>query len=283
MLKKLHQEALKLLKEKRVDVIIGYELTPDGKSTTPCFIEKEEDVPRLIWNEHCFYNLSNYLPEIKGKVGIVAKGCDVKSIVGLLQERQIKREDVIIIGMECKGQRDEEDGEIFDKCKSCQVQIPKLYDILIEAPKSESQIRQQETNPYAIVEEMETKTLEERWEYWQKQFERCIKCYACRQICPLCYCQECITDRNIPQWILPSPSFKGNAVWNIVRAFHLAGRCIDCGECERACPMNIPLRKINKKLEKEIKELFGYEAGLDPESKPPLADFKPEDPEEFIK
>jgi Na+-translocating ferredoxin:NAD+ oxidoreductase RnfC subunit len=67
-----------------------------------------------------------------------------------------------------------------------------------------------------------------------------------------------------------------------MRAFHLAGRCIGCGECERVCPMGLPLMKLNKKIEKEIKELFDYKPGIDTEQKPLLAMFKPDDPEEFI-
>ena len=283
MTEKLRSEVSKLFKDDKVDVVIGYEKTWNGTATAPCFVRNEEEISKLIWNDHCIYNLANYLTELKGKIGIVAKGCDVKSFVGLLQEKQISRESIVIIGMECEGQKNEADQDIFDKCKSCEVQIPKLYDILIKAANSKAPEAETEANPYAAVEELEKRSLQERWGYWEKQFEKCIKCYACREVCPMCYCPECITERNMPQWILPSSSPKGNITWNIVRAFHLAGRCADCGECERVCPMGIPLRELNKKMEKEMKALFGYEAGLDPESKTPLTDYKIEDPEECIR
>lgn len=297
MLKQLHDEARKLLKDKKVNLIIGYEVSTDGISTTPCFIETEDEVERLVWNERCFYNLSRYLTELRDKrVAIVAKGCDVKSILGLVQEKQVKREDVVIMGMECEKQFKVEathpagtpklkdnQGEPLEKCKSCQVHTPKLYDVLIKNPQPSTRDQGAPTAVYAQVEELEGKSVEERWKYWQAEFKKCIKCYACRQICPLCFCPECIADQNLPQWIVPSPSLPGNITWHIVRAYHLAGRCIDCGECERACPMKIPLRRINKKLEKEIRELFGYQAGQDSEVKLPLADFKLEDPQDFIK
>lgn len=302
MIRELQAKARELLREKKVDLIIGYEKTANGNQSTPCFIEEEKEVEKLSWNEDCVYNLSRYLVEIRREeagrspsksgqevvsrtVGIVAKGCDVKSIIGLIQEKQIKREEVVIIGVECEGVRSEHGEEmISQKCRDCQVHVPPEYDILIKnREKAEEKRKRKEKDLLLEVEEIEAKSVEERWQYWQTEFSRCIRCYACRQICPLCFCKECITDKTLPQWISPSPSSSANTVWNLVRAFHLAGRCIGCGECERACPVNIPLAKLNKKLEKEIKEMFGYEAGLDPNTKPPLADFRQDDPQEFIR
>lgn len=302
MIGELQAKARELFKEKKVDLIIGYEKTANGNQVTPCFIEKEKEVERLFWNEDCVYNLSRYLVEIRREegeklpsqsgegsvpkiIGIVAKGCDIKSIIGLIQEKQVRREEVVIIGVECEGVRSQDgDQMISQKCRDCQVHIPAEYDIFIKnREKMEDKGREKEKDLLLEIEKIEAKSVEERWQYWQAEFSRCIRCYACRQICPLCFCKECITDKTLPQWISPSPSSSANTVWNLVRAFHLAGRCIGCGECERACPVNIPLAKLNKKLEKEIKQMFGYQAGLDPNSKPPLADFRQDDPQEFIR
>ncbi len=87
-------------------------------------------------------------------------------------------------------------------------------------------------------------------------------------------------DHLSPQWVRRSVNISENTAWNIMRAFHLAGRCVGCGACERACPMDIPLMELNKKLEKDVKEMFDYESGT--EEKPLLAIFNPEDPEEFV-
>jgi formate hydrogenlyase subunit 6/NADH:ubiquinone oxidoreductase subunit I len=283
MVEQLRAKAKELLKNGKVEVIIGYQRSNNSIFTTPCFIEAEDDASHLVWDEHCVYNLSLYLKEIKKRVGIVAKGCDVKSIIALVQENQIDRDQAKIIGVECQGQVDEK-GQSLEKCQTCQVHIPRIYDVLIRSKTSLSKYEPAESaNEYGGVKELEAKSTPERWRFWQQQFEKCIRCYACRQICPLCYCSECITEKTMPQWILPSPSLSGNTTWNVVRAFHLAGRCIDCGECERACPVNIPLRKLNKKLEKEIKAMFDYVPGLDPKKKPPLIDFRMDDPEEFVR
>ncbi len=122
----------------------------------------------------------------------------------------------------------------------------------------------------------------ERASYWEKEFSRCLRCYSCRNVCPLCYCKDCILDRLNPTWINRAVNFSENTAFHIARAFHLAGRCAECGECERVCPANIPLGKLNRKLAKEVREKYEYEAGTDPEGKPFNASYRPDDPEEFI-
>jgi L-lactate utilization protein LutB len=134
----------------------------------------------------------------------------------------------------------------------------------------------------AAVEEIEALATAERRALWDRYFERCLRCYACRNVCPLCYCRECVFDQHDPRWVSPAAAVASNRSFHLIRAYHLAGRCVDCGECERACPVGIPLRLINRKTARVVEESFHFQAGIDPEARSPLVAFAAEDPQEFI-
>lgn len=295
MIEKIKNKAKELLKNKQIELCIGYRRASGGILAMPAFIDKEEDAGLLIWDEYCVYNLANYLKEFPDKkIGVVAKGCDIKAINVLLQESQIKRENLYIIAVECPGVIDEkrlsstgtEAQKICfaQKCIGCKVFTPELYDILITDEKGTKK-GPPETgkDEYESVRKLEAKSIEERLKLWREEFSRCIRCYACRQVCPMCYCTKCVADQDMPVWFSKATSLEANFTWNITRAMHLAARCIDCGECERACPVGIPLRDINKKIEKDIKEMFKYEAGLNAQQKSLLSCFDKNDPGDFIK
>jgi formate dehydrogenase subunit beta len=263
-------------------------------------------------------------------VGIVVKGCDSRAIVVLLQEKFINRNDVHILGVSCenggviderklakklKGKKPKrvELGEqgrfvvqtaegkveipaeeiLAERCLECKASFPVIYDV-VSGEKTKRPLER----PYGSIEKMEALSAQERWEFWKTELKKCIRCYACRSVCPMCYCDECVVDSiNLAvaadttadekaqkiKWVQRSPESSENFVYHLVRAIHLGGRCIDCGECERACPLDIPLRFLNKKLEKEAKELFGYEAGFDASQPSLISCFKEEDPEDFIR
>jgi len=293
MIGELKTKVRELLQSKQVELIIGYQRAPDGISAKPCFIDKEQDSDLLIWDAYCVYNLSNYLKDYVGrKVGVIAKACDAKSIVVLLAENQLKREDLFIIGIECQGAVDEKRLGFSDaqaqeiafaqKCKGCLPASIQICDYFIKE-KKEKRKPPDDYDGYESIRKMEVKAISERLKFWQEEFKRCIRCYACRQACPMCYCPKCVADQTQPFWFSKNNGLKGNFSWNVTRAMHLAGRCIDCGECERACPVGIPLRDINKKIEKDILELFKYEAGANVEQKPLFACFDKSDPEDWIK
>ena len=122
----------------------------------------------------------------------------------------------------------------------------------------------------------------ERHRFWREQFDKCLRCYACRGACPLCICDRCIAEKNQPQWIETSPHPRGNFAWNMIRAYHLAGRCIECEACETACPANIPLMLLNRTLSRKVKDAFDYEPGKDAEAQPPLRTFRLDDDNSFI-
>jgi ferredoxin len=133
------------------------------------------------------------------------------------------------------------------------------------------------------IKEIDKMTPGERWGFWMEHFDRCVKCYACRQVCSLCYCERCITEKNMPQWLETSAHSRGNLAWNLTRAQHLVGRCTFCGECERACPVNIPLNLVNQKMIRVVDDAFEFKSGYDENAHPPMIVFDPEDEENFIK
>ncbi|MCK4738759.1 MAG: 4Fe-4S dicluster domain-containing protein [Deltaproteobacteria bacterium] len=293
----LREKAKELLSSGEVGVVIGYGWNRKKTRTTPVFITTPEETDKLIFNELCVNNLSVYLTrkyrDIKklGRPAIVAKGCDIKNIAVLISEGQLKREDLHIIGMTCEGVVYKQElwqgslkPEIMPvKCHNCDVRNPHITDTVI-GEKSDFVPPEEPTGMvFDKIKAIDAMEPSEKWAFWMEQFKRCVKCYACRQFCSLCYCEKCIAEKNTPQWIETSAHERGNLSWNLIRAQHLAGRCTFCGECERACPVNIPLNLINQKLVLTVKDSFGYRSGYDPEEHPPMIVFDPEDKEDFIK
>ncbi len=309
----IREVAKKLLSEKKVDLIIGYEQGTLPLLATPCFVDKLEDVQKLVWNVSCDANLSKYLVGRAGKIGVVAKGCDARAIAVCAVEKQISRENVVIIGVPCLGLIDRKkveakldgkealeatvEGEqikvkgegfefvlpkrgfICDSCLTCRHRNPPIYDVLVGEKVPETT----DVDEFTRVSDLESKSAEERWIHFKEELSKCVRCYACRNVCPLCYCKTCFVDQTMPAWFGKTNDLTDTMIYHIVRAFHVAGRCVDCGACSRACPMDIDLRELVKKTEKIMKERYNYEAGLSLEEIPPLGEFKTDDSQEFIK
>lgn len=283
MTDRLRSLARELLSRGDVGVVIGYAVGRVGKAI-PTFITSPDEADMLILNEHCVHNLSVYLTNPLatkfGRIGIVTKGCDARAINVLVQENKVLREQVCIIGVDCGGVVF--NGDVAFKCYSCEVRRPKLYDHLIEPPSPIEQDIMPDPRD-ELISFLESLAPNERWDFWMRQFSNCIRCYACRAACPMCYCEPCITDKNRPQWVPTTINGRGNLTWNLVRAMHLAGRCIGCDECYRSCPAGIRLDLLNRKLYNMIRQRFGYEAGFDAQVHPPLTTFREDDLAEFIR
>ena len=309
---KIREIAGRLLQSGAVEMVIGFRAGTVPMMNEPHFAKTPAEAQRLVWDSHCGINLANYLTDRKEKIGVVAKGCDSRNIVTHIIENKIKREQLVIIGVPCKGMVDKRKiamkcpGEIteaietetgltakgngfsqdFEKkdvlqhnCSLCIHRNPVIHDEVVGAPVAE----QQGVDRYADVRSLEAMTPEQRWKYFDDLLAPCIRCYACRNACPLCYCPTCFVDEARPQWVGKSQDPSDVRTFHFLRAYHCAGRCTDCGACERACPVGINMRTFTKKLEKDCLDLFGWEAGLNPEVRPPLDVYRPQDPNDFIK
>ena len=294
-----------------LDLVIGWGRGFDPLHHTPIFIKKPEDIDKLVWDELCVHNLATYLTRYGAgkRVGVVVKGCDSRSVVELTQEKLIARENVVVFGLPCQGVASLskirthleaqglnlgmtrsfalEGGEVkltvqgrdvslpfagvmAGKCLRCEHHDAIGADEFVGEP-----LGRIDPDTFEDLARFEAMTLDERMNFWREQMERCIRCYACRNACPLCVCRDhCIAQSRDPAWVSQRDGLDEKFFFQMIHATHLAGRCTGCGECQRACPVGIPVLLFKRQLNKDIKELFDYKAGTDPQAKPPLLAFK---------
>ena len=309
---KIKEIAGRLLKDCTVELVIGFRKGTMPMMNEPCFATTPEDVDTLVWDSNCGINLANYLTDRKEKVAVIAKGCDSRNIVTHIIENKIKRDQVHIVGVPCTGMIDKRRissmvaGEIldvsetentikvktidaetlFDKaevlqqnCALCVHRNPVIHDEMIAEPVEE----QTGIDRYADIQQIEQMGTEEKWQFFDDLLAPCIRCYACRNACPLCYCPTCFVDESKPQWVGKGQDPMDVRTFHFLRAYHCAGRCTDCGACERACPVGINMRLLTRKLEKDCQEEFGWEAGLSLDQRPALDVYQANDPEAYIK
>jgi coenzyme F420-reducing hydrogenase delta subunit/formate hydrogenlyase subunit 6/NADH:ubiquinone oxidoreductase subunit I len=261
-------KAFELLKSEQVSCVIGYEVNNRGR-TRPVFVYTPEETERLVWNPDCSNNLTTYLPgklhhankKEPGKpVAVVVKPCDSKTINVMVAENQIQRDQVFAIGISCEGIRDQA-GNYQTRCVTCQEAVPVVSDTLISEATT-SLVPRNSSDSITEMRQLQNISPSDRMNFWLEQFDRCIRCYACRQACPLCNCPVCLYERDDSIFVGSGIGLSEKRTYHLGRAYHLAGRCVGCNECERACPMEIPISLLNQKLVTEIEASFDYHAGL---------------------
>ena len=310
---KMLERAKELLTSGEVARVVGWKKGDFCYDPSPAVFETVEELENgFVYDYFCGANLSKYLIDVskkEGKTAVFLKPCDTYSFNQLVKEHRVKRENVYVIAVECMAKFDiekikakgvsfvtgvevvEKDvkvsslyGEttlykpeiVLEKCAVCNKthQVKDEEIILHERPV-------RDVNRFAEVEKLEAMTEDERFAFWKEQLSKCIRCNACRNVCPACSCIKCVFDN-------PASGIAAKAndsefeekMFHIIRAYHVAGRCTDCGECSRVCPQNIPLHLLNRKFIKDMDGLYGeYQAGESSEGKTPLTSYTEEDKE----
>jgi len=309
---KMLERAKALLESGEVARVIGWKKGDFCYDPSPASFETVEELKDFVYDWFCGANLSKYLIQMskkEGKTAVFLKPCDTYSFNQLIKEHRIKRENVYVIAVECLGKLDiakiKEKGisfvtgvEVEDK----KVKVTSLYgEETLDKPEivlskcavcnKTHQVKDEEiivherperdVNRFEEVEKLEAMTEDERFAFWREQLSKCIRCNACRNVCPACSCVKCVFDNPASGIAAKANDDKfEEQLFHIIRAFHVAGRCTDCGECSRVCPQNIPLHLLNRKFIKDIDNLYGeYQAGEESEGKTPLTSYKEEDTE----
>lgn len=277
--KAIRERALALLADGSVARVLGWQTGEMETDWTPALFTSAEELEGFVYGKHAGANLSKYCIKYnraEGKTLVVLKPCDTLSFNQLMKEHRLDRDNFYVIGAGCKGMEDE-NGALL-KCKTCK---SKQFEVFDEVIDDEASRQVPEADRFSEVAELENMTHQERFDFWRNELSRCIRCNACRNVCPACSCHKCVFDNPAS-----GVSAKANVtdfeenLFHIVRAYHVAGRCTDCGECSRVCPQNIPLHLLNRKFIKDINEFYGdYQAGEGEEERTPLTTYTKTDVE----
>ena len=317
---KMRELAGRLLDGCSVEMVIGFRKGTLPMMNEPCFVTRADQVDSLVWDSNCGINLANYLTGRKEKIAVFAKGCDSRNIVNHIVENKIKRDQLHIIGVPCTGMIDKRRitgrvaGEIlevsetdntikvktaaaetlFDKaevlqqnCALCVHRNPVISDEMLADPVAEQtgidRSRDFNLGPYRSQQTGQHRLPGRHPAGFRRHHRRADRGQTCRNACPLCYCPTCFVDESKPQWVGKGQDPIDVRTFHFLRAYHCAGRCTDCGACQRACPVGIDMRLLTRKLEKDCQEQFGWEAGLSPDQRPALDVYQANDPGDFIK
>jgi len=187
------------------------------------------------------------------RLAIIARGCDERHLLEMSKKGSIDLERIDIVGLACT----------VEEARDCECVRPYPQEVRIGRSIGKVDYRDHEK-----LNELMEMDIAERRKYWTKILNRCIKCYGCRNSCPLCNCEDCRLEES--RWVRVGEIPPEYPSFHLIRAFHMADKCVGCAACERACPMGIPISKLHLLLREDLKRQYGYEAGNDAEERSPL-------------
>lgn len=308
------EKAKEYLASGKVSRVLAWEQGEHPWARTPAVFDME-NIDHLKYDGFCGANISKYLIAEMPKDGAVLaflKPCDTYSYNQLCTEYRVNPDKVYVVGVGCQGKIDiekikkagakgildvEERGDtlkvktlygekllerkdmLLDKCLACKGKAHKAGVEFIGESKETT-----DGDKFSMVAKLEGMTADERFAFWRSELSKCIRCNACRNVCPACSCVKCVFDNPNTgvQNKAAADDFEEN-LFHIIRAYHVAGRCTDCGECSRVCPQGIPLHLLNRKFMKDINEIYGdYQAGEEIGQRHPLVSFEKGDCEPGI-
>ncbi len=312
-MEKVKAKLIELLKDGKISGVLGFIPSSNPIKNRVFYTENPDDVEKFVVSPFNTVNPLTYLIRLKEKekVACFLRPCEQRGLNVLLSEGILKRENVFVVGVPCNGAIDPfklkmayggditsasvKDGKIIVdgakgekeypmdefipySCKVCEPLLEKDVDLAMESNDDA-----REHDGYKKIEEFDNKKPDEKWEYFKKEFSKCTRCYACRESCPMCYCEQCFVDSYDPLWVEPGLSLPDIMSYHLIKMYHMAGRCTNCGTCERACPENIPLSLLTSMLAHRLRRDFEYIAGKSAKQKVFLGEYHYDDRGDFIK
>jgi ferredoxin len=303
----IREFAAKALNDGRVDYFIGWKQGHNASEVIPAFVKDQAEVDQLLWNELCHHNLVTFLkrnmPDPAGaKIGVCVKGCDSRTLVALLQEELVDKDKIYVVGVPCDGIVDRRklekefadelvaiscsDGKVsvttrngsekefaketvlLDACTRCRYPNA-LYADDVAGPAVPEPDREVTAPDWSDLAGYENLSDDEKQAVLEKIYSTCVRCFACIHVCPVCMCwDKCVNRSRQPELVAQKVGAKENLLFKMNHMFHVSGRCPSCGACDRACPVEIPLSLLHRKMNKEIYDMFGFEPGVKLDAKP---------------
>ncbi|MGC9324722.1 MAG: hypothetical protein ACP5G0_08260 [Desulfomonilia bacterium] len=237
-----------LLEEKRADGVLGlmlFEAEP-----VPYLFEHPSDVDSLVIEPKWLLaklamNILRSAPD-SFRLGLVCRGCDERAVIELAKRNQVDRERLVLVGYACTSEQ-------AGKCL-CSTPYPSRIDVGDQAVGVDP-VHDERARPFL------TGSMEERMKRWARELSRCIKCYGCRNVCPICVCIPCKLEDDL--WVKRGEIPADMISYHLIRAFHLSDTCVSCAGCTDVCPVNIPLMLLQVSMRETLKSQYGYEPGID--------------------